>query len=256
MNIIIIEDEQKAALDLKDSIESLRPDFNILAVLDSVETALEWFAGHSSPDLIFSDIQLGDGLSFDIFGEVAIRCPVIFCTAYDAYAIQAFEHNGIDYLLKPITGQALEKSLRKVDLFAKSIHTPYDPAVLYNLLSGLETHTKKYKRMFLVHYREKMIPIPVAQIACFSINSQSVLLHTLDNKQYPIPYTLDYLEAVIDPQLFYRANRQHLLAYHAVKEVEPYFDRKLLVKLTLPGTDPVIISKAKASDFLKWLENR
>lgn len=256
MNIIIIEDEQNAALDLERSIQFLRPHFTIQASLDSVESALEWFAGHPSPDLIFSDIQLGDGLSFDIFAEVNITCPVIFCTAYDAYAIQAFEHNGIDYLLKPITEQALEKSLKKVDLFTKSITNPYDPAVLYNLLSGMEMHTKKYKRMFLVHYREKMIPIPIAQIACFSISSQSVLLHTLDNKQYPIFYTLDYLEAVIDPQLFYRANRQHLIAYHAVKEVEPYFERKLLVKLTLLNVDSVIVSKAKATDFLKWLENR
>lgn len=256
MNIIIIEDEQNAALDLERSIQSLRPHFTIQATLDSVESALEWFAGHPSPDLIFSDIQLGDGLSFDIFGEVAIKCPVIFCTAYDAYAIQAFEHNGIDYLLKPVTEQALEKSLRKVDLFSKSITNPYDPAVLYNLLSGLENHTKKYKRLFLVHYREKMIPIPVAQIAFFSISHQSVLLHTLDNKQYPLPYTLDYLEAIIDPHVFYRANRQHIIAYHAVKEVEPYFERKLLVKLSLPGAETVMVSKAKAGDFLKWLESR
>lgn len=254
MNVIIIEDELQSARDLKHSIETLRPYFIIQSILDSVETGLDWFLHHPPPDLIFSDIQLGDGLAFDIFKKIPITCPVVFCTAYDEYAINAFQHNGIDYLLKPINEKQLAKSLDKIDLLKKSAGNIYDTELLHKLLRELETNAKNYKSNFLVSYREKLIPVHIDDVSCFSIHDNTVQLHTRDNKTYSLPYTLDHLESIINPQLFYRANRQWLVAYCAIKEVEHYFDRKLLIKLYQTGLEPLIVSKAKASEFLQWME--
>jgi DNA-binding LytR/AlgR family response regulator len=256
MNIVIIEDEVQTALDLRDSIEMLHTEFKVKAILDTVETALEWFSHNEQPDLIFSDIQLGDGLAFDIFKNVEIRCPVIFCTAYDEYAIEAFRNNGIDYLLKPVDERQLEKSLAKIDLLKKSVSKQYDFELLTQLLRELEGNTKNYKSTFLVSYRDKMIPININEITLFSSHNDITQLHTKDNKQYQLNYSLEHLEKIIDPKLFYRANRQTLLAYSAIKEVEHHFDRKLLIKLVQANAESISVSKAKAPDFLKWIENR
>jgi DNA-binding LytR/AlgR family response regulator len=256
MNIVIIEDEMRTANDLRESIEMARAEFRVKAILDSVEAALEWFSKNEPPDLIFSDIQLGDGLAFDIFRKIDIGCPVIFCTAYDEYAIEAFQNNGIDYLLKPVNEIQLEKSMAKIDLFKNSVTKQYSTALLAQLLRELENKTKNYKTSFLVSYRDKMIPVNIQDIALFSTHNDLTYLHTKDNKQYQLNYSLEHLEKITDPILFYRANRQILLAYNAIKEVAHYFDRKLLIKLTQPNAEPVSISKAKASDFLRWMENR
>ncbi len=252
--MLIIEDEWQTALDLKNAIENVRPSYVIQTILDSVESGLEWFSGHASPDLVFSDIQLGDGLAFDIFRRASITCPVIFCTAYDEYAINAFQHNGIDYLLKPVSEKHLAKSLEKIDLFIKPPAYRFDISSIQRLLQELESNKKSYKSNFLVSYREKMIPINVDDICFFCIRNNSTQLHTKDNKTFTVPQTLEYLEAMLDPQLFYRANRQSLVAFSAIKEVEHYFERKLLVKLHQPGLEPIIISKGKASDFLQWMD--
>ena len=254
MNVLIIEDELQTARDLRHCIENLRPSFVVDTIIDSVETGLEWFSSHPYPDLVFSDIQLGDGLSFEIFKQMPVRCPVVFCTAYDEYAIKAFQHNGIDYLLKPVTEEQLAKSLDKVELLLKPSDYRFNMPSFQKLLQDLESHTKKYKSTFLVSYREKMIPINIEEISCFSVHDNSVLLHTKDSKIFAVVHTLDYLETVVNPALFYRVNRQWLVAYSAIREIEHYFDRKLLVKLHSPGLEPVIVSKAKASQFLKWIE--
>ena len=254
MKVLVIEDELQTARDLKHCIENLRPWFVVDAIIDSVENGLEWLASHSYPDLIFSDIQLGDGLSFEIFKQIPVRCPVVFCTAYDEYAIKAFQHNGIDYLLKPVTEEQLAKSLDKVELLLTPSDYRYDIASFQKLLQDLESHSKKYKSAFLVSYREKMIPINIEEISCFSIHDNLVLLHTKDSKIFPVPHTLDYMETVVNPALFYRVNRQWFVAYSSIREIEHYFDRKLLVKLNCPGLEPLIVSKAKASQFLKWIE--
>lgn len=255
MNVLIIEDELQTARDLKHSIENLRPSFVIEAIIDSVENGLEWFSSNSYPDLIFSDIQLGDGLTFEIFKQMPVKCPVVFCTAYDEYAIKAFQHNGIDYLLKPVTEEQLAKSLDKVELLLKPSDYRFDIPSFQRLLQDLESQTKKYKSTFLVSYREKMIPINIEEIRCFSVQNNSVMLHTKDNKIFPVAHTLDYLEAAVNPALFYRVNRQWLVAYSAIREIEHYFDRKLLIKLHSLGLERVMVSKAKASRFLKWIED-
>jgi DNA-binding LytR/AlgR family response regulator len=255
MDVVIIEDEIQTAWGLQNSIQVLRPDFKIIAVIDSVEAGIEWFHDYEQPDIIFSDIQLGDGLAFDILRHVQLICPVIFCTAYDEYAIQAFQNNGIDYLLKPIKEELLKKSLDKFDLFKKPFKNIYDTAFLDQLAKEITGNIKSYKSTFLVSYREKMIPVNIADIIFFRIMNDTVELNTKNNEQYRLSYSLDYIESIVDPKIFYRANRQYLLARNAIKEIENYFDRKLMIRLVQTKAEPVIVSKAKASDFLKWLEN-
>jgi len=255
MRVLIIEDEVQTGLDLERSIVSLRPDATVLEIVDSVEAALGWFNKNKSPDIIFSDIQLGDGLAFDIFKQVSINCPVIFCTAYDQYAIQAFQNNGIDYLLKPIEDGLLGKSLNKFNAFTHSSNTIFDSAAIEKLIREVSGNVRSYKSTFLVSYRDKLIPVSINDVLFFRITDDVVELFTHDNQQYRINDSLDYIESVVDSRFFYRTNRQYLLAFKAIKEVEFYIERKLLVKLVQAGIEPIVISKAKASDFLKWVED-
>jgi len=254
MKIVIIEDEVQTAWDLQTSIQQLQPDYEVVATLDSVEEGLEWFSHNAQPDLIFSDIQLGDGLAFEILQQVKLTCPVIFCTAYDEYALRAFQSNGVDYLLKPIKQESLKKSLDKFNLF-KNPKTNYNGLLLQDLMEKITQNFKSYKSTFLVSFRDKMIPVNSNDIIFFKITDEGVELFTKNNHRYRLPYSLDHIESMVDPKLFYRANRQYLIAYHAIKEVENYFDRKLLINIDNLNTEPIIVSKAKAADLLKWLEN-
>lgn len=255
MNIVIIEDEIHTAWELRQMIESLWPEFKVLTVIDSVHAGLEWFSVHPAPDLIFSDIQLGDGLSFDIFKKVRIDCPVVFCTAYDEYAINAFQNNGIDYILKPITENSLQKSIAKIELLQKTADKHKNQDILARLMKIAEAQTKVYKHNFLVSFREKIIPLSVDEIAYFYYAYRNVQIYSLQSQIYLLSSSLDDLETVLDPRLFYRANRQFIVSRQAIKEVERYFDRKLQVSLCIPTEEPLIISKAKSQLFLKWLEN-
>jgi DNA-binding LytR/AlgR family response regulator len=254
MTVLIIEDEVQTARDLKESIKALQPDYTIIGIIDSVEAGLEWFEHNEQPDLIFSDIQLGDGLAFDLFRQVPLQCPVVFCTAYDQYAIQAFRNNGIDYLLKPLEEGSLQKCLEKVNGLLQKQAAPMEQEKLAALLKSLSGNPKSYKSTFLVSYREKLIPVAVPDILYFHITDDVVTLTTKDNQAYRLTDSLDHIESIVDPGVFYRANRQWLIAFKGIKEVEMYFERKLLVKLIQPTAAPIIISKAKASDFLGWME--
>lgn len=254
MKVLIIEDEVQAARDLRASLLALQPSLTIVDTVDSVEAGLEWFDSHPGPDLIFSDIQLGDGLAFDLLRQAGVRCPVVFCTAYDQYAIQAFRHNGIDYLLKPIDEDQLKACLDKVLplLLQKPAAVPI--AGLPALLQAMAGQRAPYKSTFLVAWREKLIPVSVDQISLFRIADNAVELYTRAQQTYRLPESLDQIEAMVNPALFYRANRQYLVHFSAIREVELYFDRKLLVKLVHPFPDAIVVSKAKASGFLQWME--
>lgn len=258
MTIVIIEDEKHTALDLKEMIQELDSRYSVQAVIDSVEEGVDWFTGNPHPDLIFSDIKLGDGLAFDIFRQVDITCPVIFCTAYDEYAIVAFRNNGIDYLLKPIQKEDLKKSLARIEMFKTSVTKNYDPGLLDHFLKEIETEqgNRQYKSNLLVTSGEKMIPIGIVEVACFKVVEAGTDVITRENKKHRIRDTLAYLESVIHPQEFYRANRQFLISYDAIQEVEQYDERKLLIHLHPPVSEQIIVSKEKATDFLKWMEER
>jgi len=253
MNVVIIEDEAKTAADLKDTIQKADPSSIVLATLDSIESSVEYFRNHPMPDLVFSDIQLADGLSFQIFKSVTVSCPVIFCTAFDEYAIDAFRANGIDYILKPFDEQTIKNSLIKIKKLEMHFSSQND--LFIRMGTALLTQ-KAYKTAFLVSYKDKMIPVATCDIASIYIADEAVRLITFSNQKYGLDYTLDEIENMLDPKLFYRVSRQYILHFKAITEVEHYFARKLAVKVVVVVPETIVISKAKASDFLRWMENR
>jgi DNA-binding LytR/AlgR family response regulator len=254
MRVLIIEDENRTALDLKSTIEEVEPGTQVLGIKDSVDDAVEWLKSNPSPDLIFMDIQLADGLSFEIFQEVAVECPVIFCTAYDEYAVEAFQVNGVDYILKPFDADSISRSLNKV----KNLQNFFQrgDSGLNKLADLLNTLKPAHRTSFLVSHRDKLLPVSVTDIAFFYIEHEVTFLNTFDGKRYVVNHTMEDLEKQLDPRQFYRANRQFLMNYSNVIEVEHYFARKLLVKTKVATKEAVIVSKAKATDFLTWMEER
>ncbi|MCE7042413.1 LytTR family DNA-binding domain-containing protein [Dyadobacter sp. CY312] len=251
MNIIIIEDERLTAEDLADMITDAEPGVNIEALLSSVQEALSYFKNHDEPDLIFSDIQLGDGLSFEIFQTIDIKSPIIFCTAYDEYAIEAFKTNGIHYILKPFKEEEIVKALEKYNKL-RSTFAPADSS-LNSILQLFQQKNQPKATSVLVHYKEKIIPVKLDDIAVFYIKHEVTHLYTLDRKTYTLNKTLDEIQQITGND-FYRANRQIILNRNAIQNVEQYFGRKISVALTVPFETIITISKEKISHFLEWLE--
>ncbi|WP_353719182.1 LytTR family DNA-binding domain-containing protein [Dyadobacter sp. 676] len=255
MKIVIIEDEIKTARSLAQLITALRPEAEVVATIQSVERAIAYLTEMPQPDLIFMDIQLSDGLCFEIFESVKVVPPVIFCTAYDHYAIEAFKANGIDYLLKPFKKEHIEGALDKLSQL-KSYFSHEKP-----LAPELETLLKKLggpegKKSFLVFKQNKYITIKTETIAFFYIHNETTWLRTFDNQDYTISQPLEEVQSAVPPSQFYRLNRQYLVNFEAIKEVEHYFSRKLFIKLTIATPEKLLIGKEKVSHFLGWLENR
>lgn len=251
MKIVIIEDEKLTAQDLELVLHEVNPEIEIVHILPSVKQAINYFKNHPEPDLIFSDIQLGDGLSFDIFDEVSVKAPIIFCTAYDEYALQAFQQNGIDYVLKPFSAEAIQSALDKYQRFTDVFSRPMDQ--LKELRTLLGQNTRPISSSILVYHREKIIPIKIADIAVFYIENQMTHLVTFDEKTYYLNKTLDQLERKCGPD-FFRANRQYLINRQAVREASHHLSRKFTVKLNVPLPKSINVSKEKLPDFLAWLE--
>lgn len=247
MNTLIIEDEAPAARKLEKILKAVRPSINVIAILESVADSLEWFEENTAPDIIFSDIQLADALSFEIYNTLDIKVPIIFTTAYDEYAIQAFRHHSIDYLLKPIKESDVEKALIKYDELSLTSQQPGFEDVLKSLAP------KEYKERFLVSSGKKFLPISVLDVAYFYSEDGLSFMKTKDNARFIVNETLDQLELCLDPKYFFRANRQFIVCADSVLSIENYFNQKLIVKLTpSPHTD-VLVSKTKASKFKEWM---
>jgi len=252
MKVIIIEDEVRTANELKNMLIGIDNDIEVEAILGSVATALDWLAQHPMPELIFSDIELGDGLSFEIFKQISIESPVIFCTAFDEYAIRAFESNSIDYLLKPIDEAMLQKSLEKYLRFKDHLINGEQRAL--NMERVIDQIDLGYKQTLLVSYREKIIPIKLQNVGFIYAANGLVYLEMGDHKNFTIPYTLEQLETMLDPHQFFRANRQFILNRDFIENIENYFNRKLFITCTIESPEKIIISRVKAATFLQWLE--
>jgi DNA-binding LytR/AlgR family response regulator len=247
MRVLIIEDERKAAQELKTLLSGLRPGWSIVGMLPSAAETIGWLNHNKTPDLIFSDIQLADAVCFNIFETVDVKCPIIFCTAYDEYAIKAFETNGIDYLLKPIDKRRLEHSLQKLDSLRSVLNIDFR-RLFENTLPAVP-------KSILVYQKEKIIPVAYSDIAFFYYGQGQVTIRLMDGTAYPLSQGIDEMESSTDPRQFYRANRQFVINRNAIRDIEKFFARKLIVKMTLDAPETIIVSKAKASDFLGWLEN-
>lgn len=252
---LIIEDEQLIAKELQYKISDIAQDIEIIQVLPSLKTAFKWFMENAEPDLIFADIQLSDGISFEIFKRFDLKCPVIFTTAYDEYAIQAFKVNGIDYLLKPVDTDDLSKAIDKsrAILDSKSEY-PKDFQHLLNLISNPEALKNKFKEQFVVNHRKQWIPVSVKDIACFYRDSIN-FIYTFKGDKYMLDFaTLEEVEELLDPKVFYRSNRQSIINIGAIQSVKPHENQKLTVTLLPPLKLEVDISREKAPSFKKWLD--
>jgi two-component system response regulator LytT len=251
MNIVIIEDEGVVADELELNIKQLIDEPVDIVQLRSVKEAIAYFKKSEAPDLIFSDIQLGDGLSFEIFVAEPVSVPVIFCTAYDEYALDAFKANGIDYILKPFTIQTLDRAFQKYRQLKKVLSADQTPQydALMQMLLNRETQTAT---SVLVYHQDKIIPIKLEDIAMFYLENEITHLLTFSGKTFYPNKNLDELERS-SGNYFFRANRQFLVCRKAIIDVSSFFSRKLSLNLNIPFNEKVIVSKGKASQFLSWL---
>ena len=253
MNIIIIEDELKTAKSLENIIMSLRPETKLLGQYQSIEDSVTALTEGPQPDLIFMDIQLADGLCFEIFKSVKITCPVVFCTAFDEYSLDAFKSNGVDYILKPFSKDDIKEALRKVDEL-KNFFQQKTSSDLDVLLSRLNPSSGKTS--FLVFKNQKYTTVQTDNIAFFYIRNDETSIMGFDRQEFALNQSLDQVAASISSKQFFRVNRQYLVNFKAIKEVEHYFLRKLYVKLVIETPDKLLINKEKSHSFLNWMEDR
>lgn len=250
MNIIIIEDEKPAARLLQRKVEKL--GLKVTKMLHSVEESIVWFENNSHPDLIFLDIQLSDGLSFELFEQIDIKSAVIFTTAYDEYALRAFKLNSIDYLLKPIDEEELSVAILKFkNQFQKNTISNLDfDAIKRMLINPLE---KEYKSRFSVKIGQQLKVISIDEIECFYSENKGTYIHTIDNRDYLIDSTLEVVEAEINPKDFYRVSRKFIVPLKAVKEILVYSNSRLKIILPTYKDDEVIVSRERVSNFKEWI---
>jgi two-component system, LytTR family, response regulator LytT len=250
MKAVIVEDEFVAAQNLQRLISQVADDIQVIAVLQSVEESVEWFNLNTAPDVLFLDIHLADGSSFSIFEKVKISCPIIFTTAYDEYALKAFEVNSIDYLLKPINMKSLERAVQKL---RGLVATKTDNAdVITNILAAFKESKKVYKSNFLIPHKDKFIPLAVHKIACFYTENKMVKIITEDNQIFHLDSSLEDVYMQLDPAQFYRANRQYIVSHKAIKDISIWFGSKVSINLYVSVPEKIIVSKARVSEFKAW----
>ena len=248
MKVVIIEDEQLAVQNLRNILDELS-DFTVLTTLDSVEESVEWFSCHPLPDLLFMDIHLADGSAFEIFNRINIKCPIVFTTAYDEFALKAFKVNSVDYLLKPIDKEDVRKALQKL----KNLSPENNDNRKFEELIGLYKKSSSYKTHFLVPAKgDKLIPVRSADIAYIFLDASLVKAFTFNGISYTLDFTLDELGKVLDPNDFFRANRQYIIARNSIKDIDLWFNSRLSVNLKVPISEKILVSKARITEFKTW----
>jgi len=251
MNILIIENEKPAADKLRGLLQKIDENIAIVGVIETVEGTVNWLQHNRSPDLILIDIQLDDGLCFEIFETIKVDTPVIFTTAYDEYVLRAFKVNSVDYLLKPIEEDTLRKALDKF----KTLHFKLSGDILKQLFGEIN---KQYKNRFLIkiglHYRS----IQVNEICCFYILERATFIRTFSGKEYPIDNSLDNLQKIVDPDKFFRINRNCLVYINAISDILSYSSSRLQLRLNEKirsiNEDYLVVSRDKVTEFKKWID--
>ena len=252
MKVLIVEDEQPAAEKLQKMLLD-HGGIEILASLTSVESTVAWLDSHAAPDLLFLDIHLADGLSFEIFDKTEVRSPVIFCTAYDQYALKAFQFHSIDYLLKPLKYERLAVSLAKMADIRKSFTSAVDAQQIAALKSLMKDEAS-YKSRFMVKNGNKIKTIKTTDIAYFFSHNKLNLLVTNEDEHFPVDYTLIELSTMLDPKYFFQINRKFIIHIDAARVIHPFFKGRLKLELQPPVDEEVIVSSQTAPDFKAWLD--
>lgn len=250
MKVLIIEDETAAAKNLRSVLKSVTPDAQIIETIDTVVDAVEWFKSNTAPDLVFMDIHLSDGESFKIFDMVEVTAPVIFTTAYDQYALKAFQTSGIDYLLKPIQEDEVRRAVDKWRLLTGVDKSDYKQKV-DTLISEQQTD----RQSFLVRFRDKLIPVSQSDIAYCYTSEEKVYAFGYNGERYPMEHTLEALQGMLSAKKFYRANRQFIISRDAVVDVSVWFGSRLSVNLKVEIPEKIIVPKARVPEFKQWLKS-
>lgn len=251
MKILILEDEQAAAERLQTQLKAVAPEAEIIDILESVRQAMRWFKDNDTPDLILSDIQLADGLSLDVFKKVNTTAPVIFTTAYDAYTLRAFKLNSIDYLLKPIDADELKAAIDKY----RSIYTKKEnmDRKFLDLFQNIAAGKANYKSRFLIKQGDRLITVPVDEVAFVRADDKVVFLHTTDGRKHIIDEPLDELESMLDPNVFFRINRTYIAPLSSIDKIHNHFNGRLKITLLKSDDTDIFVSRARATAFKQWL---
>jgi len=256
MKILIVEDEEMAVKKLTKTLTAVEPTAEVVGVAGSIRETVAWLKAHATPELILMDIELADGQSFQIFEETEVKSTVVFTTSYDEYAIKAFKVNSIDYLLKPIQKDDLRAALDKFST-VKSLYrgAAAEPALnVSSLIRELQQlQPKEYRQRFLVQYAQKLISVETQQIAYFFSDERLNLLKTFDGKKMAVDYSLDELEAMLDPSRFFRVSRSFLVSINSVEQIQPYFGNRIALQLKLAIDWEVVVSREKLTPFKTWM---
>ncbi len=250
MKILILEDEEQALNRLQKIITSVVPDAEIVGTGTSIAEAVNWFHANPLPDLVFMDIQLSDGSSFQIFNSVKIGCPVIFTTAYESYAMQAFKVNSVDYLLKPIDETDVKRAIEKLRMLQRSGSFSVDYA---EILKAIQQPAKKYKDRFVIKLGDTIKSVLVTDIAYFYTENKTNFVCTNDGRRLPLDFNLDQIEEMLNPRIFFRINRQFIIGHHAIEEMKAHTRSRINVKLSPPTRLDTIVAIDRAHDFRDWL---
>ena len=248
MKVLIIEDETAAAQNLAAILRGMDAEIEIVETIDTVVDSVEWFKSHPAPDLIFMDIHLSDGESFRIFYNVQVVSPIIFTTAYDQYALEAFKVNSIDYLLKPIKESDVRRALEKLRTLTAADRRGYSARV-----QDMARAHRQEKQVFLVHVRDKIVPLASDDVAFFYTFNEKVSAFDYNGERYPMEHTLEALSGMLSAYKFFRANRQFIVARGAVKDISVWFGSRLALNLAVETPEKIIISKARVPEFKAWL---
>lgn len=252
MRILIVEDEPHAIQRLVSVIAKLKPEAEVVATLDSVKASVEWFRSPQTADLAFMDIQLGDGLSFDIFSQVEIRIPVIFVTAYDEYALKAFKVNSIDYVLKPIDEAELKRAFEKYESMRNQFRD--HAQTLMSIQEAVQMLTHKFKERFVVRVGEHLRSVEVINILYFLSLEKTTFCVTNDGRKHILDFTLDQLEGMLNPQQFFRINRQYIININSIRDMITHVNSRVRLVLTKSEAPDIIVARERIQRFREWLD--
>lgn len=253
MKVLIVEDEDLAVKKLQKTLRSVEPDAEIVGVTDSIAGTVTWLQQNEIPELILMDIELADGQSFEIFNLTDVKCPVVFTTSYDEFALKAFKVNSIDYLLKPVQKEELEKSLQKLrNLTSGQQNTGVDMGQMMKQLQQT-LQPKEYRKRFLVKHGQKLVSVDVGDIRYFFSDGRLNFFKTADNKKFVLDYTMDELSEMLDPSNYFRISRSFFVSIGCIEKIDEYFGNRLILQLKPTVEKEALVSREKVSDFKKWM---